>query len=302
MSNRNNFVPEDDEAYERRLYEEQKAYAMKNTEEYKKAQRDAERKREEERRKQLAQDRVELMKLKSGVIEESETIKEEEKVERVLTTKEKISNFFYHYKIPVIVATVFAIALGFIIYDTVTRTKPDMYVLSTCNNGLEFRTEELQDYFEQFCDDLNGDGEVFVQVITAPISEDFQTNEANQAKILTQLQMDKTIIVLTCDGCYDLEEKRDENGLYTADNYVFAGVFDDLTKKYPDNENVDEKGYHFYGESLKTALKWEEMPDNIILSMRKPIKSLGGDFKDMEKNYKIAKEVLDQIMADNENK
>ena len=210
MSNRNNFVPEDDEAYERRLYEEQKAYAMRNTEEYKKAQRDAERKREEERRKQLAQDRVELMKLKSGVIEESETIKEEEKVERVLTTKEKISNFFYHYKIPVIVATVFAIALGFIIYDTVTRTKPDMYVLSTCNNGLEFRTEELQDYFEQFCDDLNGDGEVFVQVITAPISEDFQTNEANQAKILTQLQMDKTIIVLTCDGCYDLEEKRDE--------------------------------------------------------------------------------------------
>ena len=90
MSNRNNFVPEDDEAYERRLYEEQKAYAMRNTEEYKKAQRDAERKREEERRKQLAQDRVELMKLKSGVIEESETIKEEEKVERVLTTKEKI--------------------------------------------------------------------------------------------------------------------------------------------------------------------------------------------------------------------
>ncbi|MBQ8377988.1 MAG: hypothetical protein IJX42_02530, partial [Oscillospiraceae bacterium] len=216
MSNRNNFVPEDDEAYERRLYEEQKAYAMRNTEEYKKAQRDAERKREEERRKQLAQDRVELMKLKSGVIEESETIKEEEKVERVLTTKEKISNFFYHYKIPVIVATVFAIALGFIIYDTVTRTKPDMYVLSTCNNGLEFRTEELQDYFEQFCDDLNGDGEVFVQVITAPMTEDFQTNEANQAKILTQLQMDKTIIVLTCDGCYDLEEKRDENGLYTA--------------------------------------------------------------------------------------
>ncbi|MBE6837375.1 MAG: hypothetical protein E7509_05215 [Ruminococcus sp.] len=299
MSEYNKYIPEDDEAYERRLYEEQKALANKNTEEYKKAQRDAQRKREEERRKQLAQDKIELMKLKSGVIEESETIKEEEKVERVLSFKEKVANFFYHYKIPVIVGTAFSIALAFIVYDTVTRRKPDMYVLSTCNNGLEFRTEALQDYFEQFCEDLNDDGEVYVQVITAPTTNDFQANEGNQAKILTQLQMDKTIIILTSDGNYNLESKRDENGLYTEDNYVFADIFDDLRKHYPDNESVDEKGYHFDGDSLKEALGWEEMPDNVILSMRKPVRALGGSYKKMEKNYRIAKDVLEQIMKDN---
>lgn len=299
MSDKKNFVPEDDEAYERRLYEEQKAYAMRNSEEYQKAQREAEKKREEERRKQLAQDRIELMKLKSGVIEESETIKEEEKVVRVLTPKEKISNFFYHYKIPLIFATAMVLALGFIIYDAVTRTRPDMYVLSTCNNGLELRTEELQDYFEQFCEDLNGDGEVYVQVITAPLSDDYQTNETNQAKILTQLQMDKTIIVLTCDGNYNLESQVDENGLYTSENYVFADVFDDLTKQFPDNDSVDRKGYHFYGESLKDALKWEEMPDNIIFSMRAPVRPMSGSYEDMKENYDIAKGVLEKIMADN---
>ena len=172
-------------------------------------------------------------------------------------------------------------------------------MLSTCNNGLEYRTDELQDYFERFCVDLNGDGKVYVQVITAPTSNDFQTNEANQAKILTQLQMDKTIIILTSDGNYNLTSKRDENGLYTEDNEVFADIFDDLTKQYPDNESVDVKGYHFDGEGLKEALNWDEMPDNIIFSMRKPVKALGGSYKKMEKNYQVAKDILEQIMRDN---
>lgn len=299
MSNYKGFISEDDDAYERQLYEQQKALAINNTEEYKKKRREEERKREDERRKQLAQDKLELMKLKSGVIEESETIREEEKTVRVLTTKEKISNFFYHYKIPVIVITVFTIAFGYILYDTLTRTKPDMYVLSTCNNGLEYRTEELQEYFEKFCEDLNGDGEVFVQIISAPTTNDMQTNESNQAKILTQLQMDTTIIVLTCDDNYELDSKVDKNGLYTADNYIFADVFDDLREKFPDNESVDIKGYHFDGKKISDAIGWEDMPDNIILSMRKPIKSLGGDFEDMQENYDIAMEVVKKIMKNN---
>lgn len=300
MSDKNkNVVSNEDEEYERRLYEEQKRRQMMETEEGKRLAAERDRQLEEERRKKLAQDKLELMKLKNGIIEESETIKEEEKTVRVLSTKEKISNFFYHYKLPVIFGGVMLAAFGFMIYDAVTREKPDMYVLSTCNNGLEMRTEELEEFFERYCEDKNGDGEIVVQVISAPVSDDYQTNESNQAKILTQLQMDKTVIILTCDGNYDLEAKVDENGLYTEDNYVFSDTFEDLRDDFEGNDSVDIKGYHFRGEKISEALGWEEMPDNIIMSLRTPGEPLHGDYETMKENYDDAFEILNEIMKDN---
>lgn len=299
MSDYNKFVPEDDDAYERQLYEQRKAREQLNSQDAEKAQRDAERKREAERRKQLEKDRVELMKLRSGVIEESETIKEEEKVERVLTKKEKIANFFYHYKIPIIVCSIMAVALGYIIYDTVSRDDPDLYVLSTCNNGLDYRTDELEEYFEQFCPDLNGDGEVHVQIITAPDSNDYQIKNANQTKIMAQLQMDETIIILTCDDNYNLKAEIDEDGYYAEGTYMFADIFADLTTVFPDNESVDVKGYQLEGESVKEALGWAEMPDNIIMSLRAPVKPLHGDLETMEENFEIALDLMKKVMEDN---
>ena len=167
MSNdKKGFIPEDDETYERNLFKEKKAKRLADAEAAKKAKLELERKKEQERRKQLQQDRIELAKLKNGVIEESETIKEEEKVEIVLTPRQKIANFFYHYKIPLI-AGVFAVAVvSFLIYDVATKEKPDVYVLSTCNNGLDYRVDELEEYLEQFCPDVNGDGEVTIDDVT----------------------------------------------------------------------------------------------------------------------------------------
>lgn len=298
MSDNKNFVPLDDDEYERQLFEQEKA-KKRSAEEYVEKQKELEKQREIQRRKQLEQDRIELAKLRNGVIEQSETIKEEEKVERVLTPKEKIANFFYHYKVPVIVCTLMGIALGYIIYDTVTRVKPDLTIVSTCNNGLEFRTEELCEYIEQFCPDLNGDGEVKVQIISCPDTNDYQTQNSNNTKIMAQLQMDETVIFLTSDGNYNLKGELDEDGHYTEDVYVFADIFANLTNFYPDNDSIDEKGYHLDGEKVSEAMGWKDMPDNIIWSMRAPVKPLYGDKEELEKNFEICQEILEKIMKDN---
>lgn len=295
---RNKFVPEDDESYERRIYEEQKA-AQLRSEEYEKQKLQRERELEKKRQEQLRQEKLELMKLKSGVIEDSEIIKEEHEEKRELTGKEKIANFWYHFKIPVIIGTVMLAAVIYIVYDTVSREKPDIYVLSTCNNGLEYRTEQLEDYLERFCPDLNGDGKVKVQIISAPESQDYQIQTSNQAKIITQLQSSDTIIVLTSDDVYDLKSKVDENGNYTEDSYVFADCFKDLREDFPNNEKIDEKGYRLNGKSVSEALEWEDMPDNIILSLRGPTSTLYGKYDEMVENYEVAMEILKKIMEDN---
>lgn len=298
MSDKKDFVPNEDDEYERKIYQQEK---MKKLDEEKrqKALKDLEKQREEERRKQLARDRIELAKLKNGVIEESETIREEEKVERILTPKEKVANFFYHYKLPIIICTLTALALGYIIYDMLSRVKPDITIISTCNNGLEFRTKELANYFEQFCPDLNNDGKVKVQVISCPDTDNYQMRNTYNTQIMAQLQMDQTIIILTSDDFYDLEGEIDEEGHYVEGVYMFADVFANLELFYPDNESVDKKGYHLDGEKVAEALDWKDMPDNIVLSLRAPVKPLHGELEEMEKNFKINKKILEGIMTDN---
>ena len=144
---RENNEYEDDDAYERRIYEEQKAKKEQLELERKKRERERDRQREE----QIRKEKLELMKLKSGVIEESEIIKEEHEEKPKLTFRQKISNFWYHFKIPVIVSVFALAAVGYIVYDTLSREKPDVYVLCTCNNGIDFKLDKLEEYFERFC-------------------------------------------------------------------------------------------------------------------------------------------------------
>ncbi|MDE5861340.1 MAG: hypothetical protein K2H28_04020, partial [Ruminococcus sp.] len=56
------------------------------------------RKKQEEYDKKIQAERLELIRLKQGVIEESETIREEHPEEIKLSVWRKIRNFFYHNK------------------------------------------------------------------------------------------------------------------------------------------------------------------------------------------------------------
>ena len=163
-------IPEDDYDYERKRFEdEEKAY-----ERYQKELIEYNERQEQERKdyeKQLDSEKIELVKLKSGVIDESEIIKEEAPEVIKLSKMEWLKNFWWHNKI-IIILIIFAIAVvSYITYDSLTRVKPDIKVMMTVNNGLVNRTQEVADYFERFCPDINGDGEVNVQILSAPLTE-----------------------------------------------------------------------------------------------------------------------------------
>ena len=66
-------------------------------------------------------DKRELLKLKQGLIEESETIQEEKHEVIELHGWKKVSNFFYHYKWHVVVITFFVLVIGFFVYDLVKK-------------------------------------------------------------------------------------------------------------------------------------------------------------------------------------
>lgn len=272
-----NLIPDEDLEYERRMAEE--ASDALNEEELEAEaikERDLQRKSYE---KGLNDRKIELMKLKQGVIDESDIVKEEQTEEYKLSFKEWISNVWYRNKWLIVFAVAMVFAFSYIVYDQVTTTKPDVTVLVLSPDySLYYRTQELETFLDDYCDDLNGDGEVYVQVYN--ISTDYSdpnTVTANQAQLMSQLQSGENIILIA-------DAKTD-----------FA--MHDFTEEYAGNERFDELGMRLNCQLVRDALKWEAMNDNVYIGMREPTKLLATSEEDMQENFDAVKEMFDRIVA-----
>ena len=288
MSDNKNLIPDEDYEYEKelarkeRLTKEQSEKAAEAAE----AERvKAEREREKAREQRLKHEQVELMKMKSGVIEHSDMIDETPDTTRKPQGFEKVTNFFYHYKIPVIFALAMMIAAAYIIYDSVTRKKPDLTVVMLANNGLEFRTEELESFFEKYIDDRNGDGEVYVQVISCPLNPNSadMSQTSNQAKALAQLQ--------TADNLFMIVDSN-------TDPDFLSVLYHDFQKDYPDNKYMTENGFSLNMKLFANEVKYESMPYDVVLGMRAPIKTIQDSKEEMQENFDRDVKVFEAIADD----
>lgn len=288
MDKKDRLVPDEDYEYEksRAELERQRQQALEEAEQ-KAAEEAAAKEREEqrERDRQIAADRLELMKLKSGVIEESETIYEEHEEAPEMTKKQKLANFWYHYKIPVIFAVFLIAVVGFIVYDEVTRVRPDMTIMMIANNGLAYREQEMEEFFEKYVDDLNGDGKVNVLVMEVPLdsASNTQMQLGNQNKVVAQMQTGENIMVIT-----------DSN----TDTMFLNMMKRDLDKDFPGNEYIDIDGLSLNFKFLAEELKFENMPNDVHLAMRIPIKTLSDSKEKMQENYDEAFVVFKRIVED----
>lgn len=277
-------LTEEDYEFEKQRREE--IERQKKEEQERLEQEAAERKEYEKR---LLEEKKELLKLKNGDIDQSEIIHEEHEEKIKLTGMAWVKNFWWHNKIIIILAVFFIAVFGYITYDTVSRKKPDMQVILTCNNGILNRKDELADLFEQYCGDINGDGEVYVQIIEAPIAtsaDDYTTSTKYQAVIQSNLQTDDVIFFVN-----DAAILEDESGV--------ADAFVDMTEYYPDTSVVDEQGLKLEGSYVQKKLKWESgFADGMYITMRAPTKTLKDSKAEMQENFDEAKEVMDKLVEE----
>ena len=126
-------------------------------------------------------DKRELLKLKQGLIEESESVKEEKREVVELHGWKKVSNFFYHYKWHVIAATFFVAVAGFFIYDLVKKEHGDMRVLIVTKENelakqVNHKTKDFELAFEKYCPDFDDSGYVHVDTYNIDLSENIDGN------------------------------------------------------------------------------------------------------------------------------
>lgn len=281
-------VPEEDAQYEeeyaRRTMDAEADY-QEHLEREKQREID-ERKAHEEK---LRREKIALLQKKQGIVSEEETDDEEQADESEPAAKmsfwKRVENFWYHYKIQLIVAVVAIGFGGYMIYDLVTKVDPDITIISVVDNGLFQRLGKVEDYFEKYATDLNGDGEVYVQVLHVPMDpSSTDTNAQNYAtKLYSTLQSAHTVLILT-----------DNKSSYSVENVTFQ----DLTERYPENEYVSDKGVMLNSKLLKESLNWLQMPTDMVLKVREPVKTLNASAEEMEDTCDEALELIDKLLED----
>ncbi|MCM1299949.1 MAG: hypothetical protein NC203_04575 [Firmicutes bacterium] len=252
-------------------------------------------------------DKRELLKLKQGLIEESDVIPVDKngygdkgKYE-VKGAKNKLINFFYLYKIPIISIAFAVFLLAFIIFSAASVEKEDLRVLmiasdpDICESFL-YKSKDYELALEMYTPNYDNNKYVHVNNYNVDLSEQQDANYflANNTKLFSEIRLGVAQIFIG-----DMEQLTEL--LIVDDNGERADAYEDLSLLYPDDPHVVDKYYYqLKGTAFAEAAKYGDCPDNIYMVLRKKdINGVANDDKANIENHNKAVEVFDNIVKDN---
>lgn len=238
----------------------------------------------------LHQEHLELIRLKQGIIKESDTIFEEAKEEKKYTIWQKIRNFLYHNKWWMGIAGFFVFVAGYLIYQTVTMEKPDMIILLVAHDDYfhAASSENICKLFEQYIDDENGDGKVNVDVYYIPASQ--QTAErsgytGDSTKLFAEFQTGEAVLVIS-------DEEAD--AFIVPDSTLMD--LEDSLGMYAQTEGVR---FRLADTEFANAVGWTDEPldKDFYIGIRKVRKTMDSE-EMMQKVFDISFPALQKFAAD----
>lgn len=195
------------------------------------------------------------------------------------TPKEKFANFWFHYKIHVIVIAFITVVLSVLITQCSNRVNYDSEIVYFSYTPiLDSQLNNIADYFEQYATDINGDGEVNVQIINCSFSNDKQNIQYRNV----QLQKMQSLMVA------------DEKAMLYITDIDSIGYFDKLSETggFFVNDPV------LLGENFYKATKTEdfgELPEGLQISCRRISNTTLKDDGKAKTSFEAAQKILEQI-------
>ncbi len=195
-------------------------------------------------------DFLELKKMQSGEIQAGP--KPSEIALKPKTFKDKAKNFWFHHKWHTLGSIFAALSLAILIGQCASRTNWDMQVMYfTYTPVLDEQLEPVADYLESISKDLNGDGEVNIQIIncsTPTAEENYQLNHS----VLSKLQ-----------------------SIMAAGNETVLYITDSDSAEYFNNENIvdffateqQKLGPEFYAATA--IAEYGSLPDGLQIACRR---------------------------------
>ena len=249
----------------------------------------------DEQKKEL--ERRELLKMKQGLIEESEMIPQDGYVEiPKLTGRAAVSNFFYHYKWFVLVGAFVAFFLSVVLWQTFTKEKEDIYVLaiSTTNkSGIYVKQADIETALERYCPDFDGNGYVHVGVNVINISTENGMSEMSDAenyKFHSEIITGDSQLYIADAGILD-----------TLANIAEGEIqfFEDMSVQYPDAVLYEGQGLQLNTTGFEEQARWQSCPDIVGLYVRAEFDNMVGNDEDAKEQRRRAQIVFRNIAEGN---
>lgn len=277
------------------VFQTSKEMQQKAAEEERQRQEELQRKLEErrkkaaeERDKRLEEERRELIRLKQGITNENDTIREEAEKEVKQTFFQKIGSFFYLNKWWLGIGTIFAAIAVFLIINFAGKPRPDMEVIVIGDNYRLGYESRIEDYLSSFAEDYNNNGEVFAMINYIPYTGDDKKDYANgvQTKLTAVLQADEAVILIGNSKAAEILNVED--------------TFTDLTALYPDNKSVNVDKFMLSNTDFaeKIGIEKEKITDDWFIAIRNPKNLAFANEKKMQEIYDRDFKVFDAIIRD----
>lgn len=254
-------------------------------------------KKDDERQRKAREEYIELLKMKQGLIEESELIPETGYAEMPkMNAWEKFKNFVYHNKVFILLWGFFGALAIFLTVQLVTRKVYDLYVLVVCTSAeseLGWRYGDLEDALTMYCPDFDENGYVKVGVNYIDLSSANAMTEYSSAqsmKFSSELYMGESRMYIADEGLW--------RQLYEADG-IDIELFEDLSEYFPEDALFQNVGLHINTTSLHKDARWDTCPDRINFYLRRDYANSTGSKKGAEEQRRRAEIVLQNIVEGN---
>ncbi len=250
---------------------------------------------DEERR--LADERRELLKMKQGLIEESELIPQDGyiKPEKPRGWK-RVENFFYQYKWILGVVIFGVVVAAILIVQLVTKEREDLYVLciaTDSRDGFYLKQDDIERTLEKYCPDFDNNGYVHVGVHYLDLDEknkNTQLYDADIIKFQAELMTGDSQMYLSDTGIISLMAQA------VGEEIQF---FKDLSDEYPDAALYEGCGLPLTDTGFTVLARWESCPDTVGIYVRNEYENMTGNGKDSAEQRERALVVFRNILENN---
>ena len=219
---------------------------------------------------------LELKKMESGEIAPEPKPSEVAIVPK--TFSEKLQNYWFHFKWHTIGAVLSIVLLIVLVSQCASSTDWDMQVVYfSYTPVIDTQTRAVADYLETLSEDINGDGEVNINVVNCSISETSRDSQYRQT-VLSKLQV--------------MISSEPEAMLYITDKSSQKFFTSDSLKNFFETEQLS------LNEKFYSATKLEDfgsLPEGLQIACRRVGETTLEGNKKAEAVYKEAKKILEKL-------
>ncbi len=196
-----------------------------------------------------------------------------------ITFKEKIQNYWYHFKWQTIISVFLVAVMTVLIAQCANREKQDMVVVFFAHSPvLDSQIEKVEKYIEQYATDIDGNGKVAVQTVNCT----FNQKSGNKQYAMAILQKLQSLIASEPRAILFIVDEKGEEYINSISE---DGVFEKEGKLLDDE---------FYKQCAGKE-EHEVLPDNLKITYRRINDTAMEKNEKAKEVYKAAKEVYNKI-------